>query len=112
MAFVVLIGLYLIFFGKEKEVITKIKRVNQGKQEAKTKITKENYQKILSTLARDERVVLEKIIEADGAIFQSELVEKLGFNKVKVTRILDKLEGKGLVERRRRGMSNVIVLKH
>jgi uncharacterized membrane protein len=31
--------------------------------------------------------------------------------KVKVSRILDSLETKNLLERRRRGMSNVVVLK-
>jgi len=31
--------------------------------------------------------------------------------KVKVSRILDKLEGKGLVETKTRGMTNVILLK-
>jgi len=109
MIFVVIIGLYLIFFGKEEKIVTKIKKI-RPKIEPK-KITKEQYQKILNKLDNDERVILEKIIESEGAIFQSDLVEKTKFSKVKVTRILDKLEGKGLVERRRRGMTNVVVLK-
>jgi uncharacterized membrane protein len=75
------------------------------------KISKESYEEILRGLSSDERIVLENVIEAEGAIFQSELIEKTKFSKAKVTRILDKLEGKGLVERRRRGMSNVIILK-
>jgi len=45
-------------------------------------------------------------------MFQSELVDENGYTKVKVTRILDKLEGRGLIERRRRGMTNVVILKH
>jgi uncharacterized membrane protein len=45
-------------------------------------------------------------------LFQAELIEKTDFNKVKVSRILDKLEGKGLIERRRRGMTNLVLLKH
>ena len=94
--FVIIIGLYLIFFGKDSEKVV-MKRIDN---------------KILASLKEDQRKVLEKIIEADGTVFQSELVEKTEFSKVKVSRILDKLEGKGLVERRRRGMSNVIVLKH
>jgi len=53
----------------------------------------------------------EEIMNAGGMIFQNALVEKLGMSKVQVTRILDKLEGKGLVERRRRGMTNVVILK-
>jgi len=109
MIIIVLIGLYLIFFGKEEKVITKIKTVRQ--QIEPKEVTKENYNKILSTLAQDDKIVLEKIIGSDGTIFQSELVEKLGFPKAKVTRILDRLEGRGLVERKRRGMTNVVILK-
>jgi len=51
------------------------------------------------------------IITQDGAILQGELVTKSGMDKVKVSRILDKLEMQGLVERRRHGMSNLVVLK-
>ena len=32
-------------------------------------------------------------------------------SKVKITRILDKLEASGLVERKRRGMTNVVMAK-
>jgi len=55
---------------------------------------------------------LVKIIESDGSIIQSDLVERTKFNKVKVTRILDRLEGMNLIERRRRGMTNIVMLKH
>lgn len=73
---------------------------------------KEKIKKITKTLKVDEKKVFETIIESDGAVFQSELVEKTGFSKVRVTRILDKLEGKGIIERRRRGMTNIVILKH
>ncbi len=106
---VAIIGIYLIFFGEKVRVITKVRRV-VPKIEMK-KISKDSYKEILRELSPDERIVLEKVIEAEGAIFQSELIEKTKFSKAKVTRILDKLEAKGLVERRRRGMSNVIILK-
>jgi len=110
MVFVILIGFYLIFFGKEEKIITKIKKVKpQVKQK---KITKKDYKKVLNTLSDSEKVVFEKIIESEGTIFQSALIGETGFTKVKVTRILDKLEGKGLIERKRRGMTNVVILKH
>ncbi|MBI1973694.1 MarR family transcriptional regulator [Candidatus Micrarchaeota archaeon] len=64
-----------------------------------------------SELSGDERKVYDLVAEANGAVFQSDLVERSGLNKVKVTRILDRLEGSGLVERRRRGMTNMVVLK-
>ncbi len=109
MTFVFLIGLYLVFFGEEEKIITKIKTIRP--QVETKKITKEKYRKAMSNLNKDERPVLEKIIEAEGTIFQSDLVEKTNFSKVKISRILDKLESRGLVERKRRGMTNVVVLK-
>ncbi|MEM4181788.1 MAG: MarR family transcriptional regulator [Candidatus Pacearchaeota archaeon] len=109
MVFIVIVGLYLIFFGKEEKIITKVKAIKQ--QIEPKKIAKEHYQKILSKLDNDEKQVFEKIIESEGTIFQSDLVDKTKFTKVKITRILDKLEGKGLVERKRRGMTNVVILK-
>ncbi|MBW2970359.1 hypothetical protein KY319_04520 [Candidatus Woesearchaeota archaeon] len=93
MVFVVLLGLFLVFSGREPEV-------------------KKDVKKVLSGLGRDERVVVEKVVEAQGTIFQSDLVDKTQFSKVKVTRILDKLEGQGVIERKRRGMTNVVILKH
>jgi len=65
----------------------------------------------LNKLNDDEKLVFDKIIESEGTIFQSDLVDKTKFTKVKVTRLLDKLEGKGLIERKRRGMTNVVILK-
>jgi len=109
MIVIITVGLYLIFFGKEEIRITRFKTIKQ--QIEPKKITKENYKKVMKELEREERVILEKIIDNQGTIFQSDLVDKTKFNKVKVTRILDKLEGKGLIERRRRGMTNVIILK-
>ncbi len=72
----------------------------------------QKIQKMLKTLKEEQKKIYYLIENSDGAVFQSELVEKTDFSKVKVSRILDKLEGKGLVIRRRRGMSNVIILKH
>jgi uncharacterized membrane protein len=109
MVFIALIGLYLIFFGEETRIVTRIKRVKE--QLEPKKLTKANYEKIMKTLDLDEKTVLEKVIESEGTVFQSSLIEKTGFTKVKITRILDRLEGKSLVERKRRGMTNVIILK-
>jgi uncharacterized membrane protein len=72
----------------------------------------EKIQKMLKTLKEEEKRIHELIESSDGVIFQSDLVDRSGYSKVKVSRILDKLESKGLVERRRRGMTNVIILKH
>lgn len=109
MIFVIIIGLYLVFFGREEKVITKIRTVKP--KISMQKVSKANYQKIMGKLNEDEKLIFRKVIESEGTIFQSDLADKTNFPKVKVTRILDKLEGKGLVERKRRGMTNVVVLK-
>jgi uncharacterized membrane protein len=107
MSVILVIGLYLVF----SEQIDK--RFFKSKPKVKAKqITKQDYTKVLTTLSADEKNVFEKLIEAQGSLFQSELVENSGFNKVKITRILDKLEGRNLIERKRRGMSNIVILKH
>lgn len=76
------------------------------------KFSKEDFDHLLKSAPAEERTLLEHIITAQGTIFQSDLVEKSGFSKVKVTRLLDRLEGQGAIERKRRGMTNVVILKH
>jgi hypothetical protein len=65
----------------------------------------------IKSLQNDERKVYDLIVNADGFMFQNDLIDKTGYSKVKISRILDKLEIKGIIERRRRGMSNIVVLK-
>jgi uncharacterized membrane protein len=99
----------LIFFGKEERIITRLKKIKEQIQPKK--ITKGNYKKIMESLTSDEKLVLGKVIDSQGTIFQSEILDKTSFHKAKVTRILDRLEGKNLIERKRRGMTNVVILK-
>jgi len=86
-------------------IITSYRSEKVGVKE-KTKI-KEN----IKSFQTDERKVYDLIVNADGFMFQNDLIEKTGYSKVKISRILDKLELKGVVERRRRGMANIVVLK-
>jgi len=93
-----IIGLVLVFTKpKEKIVVKKVK-------ERKRKLDLEN-------LDKDERKVIDLILKEGNAMFQSTLMEKLEIGKVKATRLLDKLEAKQLIERKRRGMNNIVVLK-
>lgn len=94
MTVVILVGFYLVLFTEDKKKL-------------KNKI---KYSELCKKLNENENFVLSKIVEADGTIFQSELVEKTKFNKVKITRILDNLEGKRIISRKRRGMTNVVIL--
>ncbi len=107
MAFVAVIGLYLVFFGKEQDIrVTTVEEME---------VPKSDGEKLLASvkdMGKDAHDVLSKIVESDGTIFQAELAEKAGLSKVRVTRVLDKLEGRGIIERKRRGMTNVVILKH
>lgn len=105
MALIALVGLYLILFSEWETTKDKIKTEQK-------EISKEAYQEMIKGLDATEKEIIAKVIEGKGAIFQSDLVENTGLSKVKVTRILDKLEGRGLIERKRRGMTNVVILKH
>ncbi len=66
---------------------------------------------IPKNLSEEENKIINILKENDGSIFQSDLVEKTEFSKVKITRILDVLEGKKVIERKRRGMTNIVILK-
>jgi len=99
-AVVLVIGIVIMLSKPEERIVTK-------KVEKEVKRKKIDYSK----LDKEEKVLVKVIEDSEGSIFQAELVEKSGFDKVKVTRILDRLEGKQIIERKRRGMTNVVLLK-
>jgi uncharacterized membrane protein len=104
---IVIIGLVLIFVREnERIVIKKIKPYLSSDVQTK-KIDK----KVLNNLAKEESEIIRLIQDNKGSLYQSKLVQVTGMNKVKVTRILDSLEAQGLIERRRRGMTNIVLLK-
>ena len=92
-------GTYLIFLPAEKPPIVIEETKKEFKQIDLTKLD-EDAQKIYGILKGK-----------GGSAYQSDLVRETGFTKVKVTRILDKLEQMSILDRRRRGMTNIIVLK-
>lgn len=94
---IAVIGIYFTFLDKEKEIFSEKNK---------------DFKKIdINKLDEEEKLLYNKILENNGSIYQSDLVRDLGYTKVKITRILDKLETKNIIERKRRGMTNIIVLK-
>jgi DNA-binding transcriptional ArsR family regulator len=69
------------------------------------------YEFIIPTLKNDEQKVFQAVIDAQGIIAQSDLPGITGVSKSTVSRARDLLESRGLVERKRRGMGNTILLK-
>ena len=92
------IGLVMIFSKPYERIIVKKEKQKKNKID-KTKLD-----------LQEKRLI--DILEKEGAIFQATLMEKLGIGKVGITRLLDKLEAKQLIERKRRGMNNIVVLKN
>lgn len=64
-----------------------------------------------SKLEGDEKRIVELLKQHDSSMYQSDLLKELGFSKVKMTRVLDRLESKKIIDRKRRGMTNLVVLR-
>jgi predicted transcriptional regulator len=91
------IGVFLIFSKENVKIV--IKKVKEKKKRIN-----------VSGLGSEEKKVVDILKKEKGAFFQRSVMEEIGCGKVKMTRIVDKLEAKGLVERKRRGMNNILVL--
>lgn len=98
-AVILIIG-FVIMYTKPKERII-IKKI----QEKKKKLN-------LKGLDKKEKELVEILQKENGAMFQKTLMEKLEIGKVGMTRLLDKLEAKQIIERKRRGMNNIVVLRN
>src|SRR3989344_2598482 len=91
-SFILALGFYLIFFTRERIIEQK------------------DYD--ISKLNKEEKKVFSYIKEnKEKGTYQSNIVEHFNFPKSKTSRILDRLEQSGIIERKRRGMTNIIFLK-
>lgn len=88
-------GIYLVFSNKNIKVRTEKEFVNINQ----------------SKLTDEEKSIYDLIKSKGGSLYQSDIIKEIGISKVKTTRILDKLESMNILERKRRGMTNIIVLK-
>ena len=81
----------------------------------------ERYQSRLSKINKDAKVMLDflepdmkkiinSIIQREGSTSQSEIVKDTNMARVKVSRVVSKLEQKELIVKRREGMTNKIEL--
>jgi len=71
----------------------------------------DKWEENLERLADNQEIVYELLIEGEGKLPQRKIVERTDLSKATVSRTLDKLEHRGLVERRRSGMGNTIHLQ-
>ena len=98
----IIISLVLIFSKPQiqERVVVKTKTVREKKKTLD-----------VSGLDEKERKVVELLQKENGGMFQADLMSKLEIGKVGITRLLDKLEAKQIIERKRGGMNNFVVLK-
>jgi uncharacterized membrane protein len=95
---VLIIGIVMLFVRQKERIVVKT-------------IKEKRIRKDYSKLDKDEKKVIDLLLKEGNAVFQASLMEELDIGKVKATRLLDKLEAKQLIERKRRGMNNIVVLK-
>ena len=74
------------------------------------KISKNQLHKILKVLPEDEKTILELLVK-EKKMEQTYLVAESGLSKVKVSRVLSKLEQRGIVEKKPLGNTNLVKLR-
>jgi predicted transcriptional regulator len=74
------------------------------------RITTKQSMEMLKILPEDERKLMEVLLN-DKKIEQTYLVAESGLNKVKVSRLLIRLEERGIIEKKPLGNTNLIILK-
>lgn len=100
--FIGMTSTYLFYNTDTKEVLHSFQ---------KPRVTERNYDTIFPLLKAQEKKVLMELAHAKGELLQSRLVASIGLSKVKVSRIVSRLERKGLVVKERYGLTNKIKLK-
>ena len=105
LGFYLLSGRPMILGGHESEAVT------QEPEEPWTEERKRFCEEMLGKLAGDEHILYKAVYDRGGSALQRNLPEETGFSKAKVTRVLDRLEQRGLIERMSYGVTNNVVLK-
>ncbi len=80
------------------------------KLEKTKEIVKIDINILLKLLNKDERLIIEKLVNSKGKILQSEVSRTEGLNKVKAHRILSKLKERGVIKLEKYGKTNVVYL--
>jgi uncharacterized membrane protein len=71
---------------------------------------RQEWEETAERLANNEETIYRVVLDADGVIAQNDIVEETDLSKATVSRTLDSLETKDLIERKRRGMGNMVLL--
>ena len=75
------------------------------------RINKLQLKRILKILPREERTVINVLLENQNKIEQNRLVALSGFSKVKISRVVQSLQERDILHKRNLGNTNLIILK-
>ena len=81
-----------------------------SKLEDKKKDVEKIAQTLIQFLNKDEKLVVQKILENDGKAFQSEISRIEGIGKLKSHRIIQRLSDRQVIEIEKHGKTNLIKL--
>jgi len=93
----IIIGVVVFFFMSAK--------LDNRKKEL-TKVT----DALVQFLSKDERLVVQKLLDNDGKILQAEVSRLEGLGKVKSHRVIQRLIDRGVIEKENFGKTNIIKL--
>lgn len=106
---IILSSIYLIKNIKKLSLELSITKKIEGTQ--KSDVILNPDQEILRYLDEGERRIYLLLIDSGGSLLQKDLVGLDNFSRATISRIIDKLEKKGIVEKIRHGSTNRIILK-
>ncbi len=99
--------------GSLGEKDSQVSKLGKGERQNVSNVSSaiNKYDVILSLLKEDEAKVFHFLKQENTIVYQNKLARHLDLSKVKMTRILSRLEKKNLIVRERAGMTNIIKLK-
>ncbi len=74
------------------------------------KISALQMERILKALPKEEGVIIKILLDNNNRIEQNYLVVLSGMSKVKISRVLQKLGERGIVEKKNMGNTNLVIL--
>ncbi|MDW5548705.1 hypothetical protein [Methanosarcina sp.] len=93
---------------KPPEKVFELELENSAVEETLPKANIDPTDVLLRALEGDERKAIELIAAKGGRILQNELVNSLDFSKAKVSRVLMNLEKRGIIIKKKYGLTNCI----
>jgi len=93
---------------KPPEKVFELELENSAVEETLPRANIDHTDVLLRALEGDERKAIELIAAKGGRILQNELVNSLDFSKAKVSRVLMNLEKRGIITKKKYGLTNCI----